>query len=247
MYRYIFSVILTIFIYNNVPLNCSAQNSKDKYVDLDLPSGTLWGVCNVGASSPYEYGSYYSWGETQEKRYYTYYASSKFINIIFKGNGELEDNPSVTKILKYHKGDSKTNLDAEDDIANLKLGDGWSIPTRTQMCELLDTRNCRWEPVIENGTKGFRVISKRDSSHYIFLPLAGFKMASDGKASIRQNCTTEGYYWTATLNHKNPEWADALYMRKTELRNDAGVFFIDSCYRANGLVVRPVYRIDKKK
>ena len=38
------------------------------YVDLDLPSGTLWATCNIGASSPEESGFYYSWGETYPKR-----------------------------------------------------------------------------------------------------------------------------------------------------------------------------------
>ena len=35
------------------------------YVDLGLPSGTLWAACNVGASKPSESGLYFAWGETQ--------------------------------------------------------------------------------------------------------------------------------------------------------------------------------------
>ena len=34
---------------------CEKKN-KHEYVDLGLPSGTLWATCNVGASSPEEYG-----------------------------------------------------------------------------------------------------------------------------------------------------------------------------------------------
>ena len=41
-----------------------------EYVDLGLPSGTLWATCNLGASSPEEYGDYYAWGETEQKDYY---------------------------------------------------------------------------------------------------------------------------------------------------------------------------------
>lgn len=35
------------------------------YIDLGLPSGTKWACCNVGASSPEEYGSYLTFDEAQ--------------------------------------------------------------------------------------------------------------------------------------------------------------------------------------
>ncbi len=41
-----------------------------EWVDLGLPSGTLWATCNVGASSPEEYGDYFAWGETEPKTTY---------------------------------------------------------------------------------------------------------------------------------------------------------------------------------
>ncbi len=43
------------------------QPDGHDYVDLGLPSGTLWATCNVGASSPEEYGDYFAWGETEPK------------------------------------------------------------------------------------------------------------------------------------------------------------------------------------
>lgn len=36
------------------------------YVDLGLPSGTLWATCNVGANKPEEYGVYYNFDDAQE-------------------------------------------------------------------------------------------------------------------------------------------------------------------------------------
>ena len=42
-------------------------NDEHEYVDLGLPSGTLWATCNVGASKPEEYGDYFAWGETKPK------------------------------------------------------------------------------------------------------------------------------------------------------------------------------------
>ena len=43
------------------------ENTIDghEYVDLGLPSGTLWASCNVGATKPEEYGLYFAWGETK--------------------------------------------------------------------------------------------------------------------------------------------------------------------------------------
>ncbi len=48
-----------------------AQDTHE-YVDLGLPSGTLWATCNVGANSPEEYGDYFAWGETQPKDVYNW-------------------------------------------------------------------------------------------------------------------------------------------------------------------------------
>lgn len=41
-------------------------SGNHEWVDLGLPSGTLWASCNVGASSPEEYGGYYTFDEAQE-------------------------------------------------------------------------------------------------------------------------------------------------------------------------------------
>ena len=43
-----------------VTLAVGAQTRE--YVDLRLPSGTLWATCNVGANAPEEYGDYFAWG-----------------------------------------------------------------------------------------------------------------------------------------------------------------------------------------
>lgn len=37
-----------------------------EYVDLGLPSGTLWATCNVGAKSDIDFGDYLSFEEAQE-------------------------------------------------------------------------------------------------------------------------------------------------------------------------------------
>lgn len=58
----------------------SANNANGhEYVDLGLPSGTLWAICNVGASKPEDYGNYYAWGETSTKSTYDW-STYKYAN-----------------------------------------------------------------------------------------------------------------------------------------------------------------------
>ena len=51
-------------------------SNSHKYVDLGL--SVKWATCNVGASSPEEYGDYFVWGETKTKDEYTEENSSTY-------------------------------------------------------------------------------------------------------------------------------------------------------------------------
>ena len=53
-------------------LEASGSFNGHDYVDLGLPSGTLWATCNIGAASPEEYGDYFAWGETEPKATYNW-------------------------------------------------------------------------------------------------------------------------------------------------------------------------------
>lgn len=84
-------------------------------IDLGLPSGLKWASCNVGASSPEEYGGYFAWGEIEEKSDYSW-DTYKWC----KGSSE-----SMTKYCtnsNYGTVDNKTILDPEDDVAHVKWG-----------------------------------------------------------------------------------------------------------------------------
>lgn len=122
-----------------------------EYVDLGLPSGIKWATCNIGASSPEEYGNYYSWGETTTKT-------------VYNGNNCTTSG----KIL----GDISGN--EEYDVARTQLGGEWRLPTDTEMIELLD--ECIWTWTTLNGKEGYLVTGP--NKNQIFLPAAGY-MASD--------------------------------------------------------------------
>ncbi len=121
------------------------------YVDLGLPSGLKWAICNVGASSPEDYGDYFAWGETSPKAEYT-----------------LEN--SIT----YDEQMSDISGNAQYDAATANWGGSWRMPTKEEMEELVN--HCEFEWTQVNGVYGSKVIGPNGSC--IFLPAAGDRYGS---------------------------------------------------------------------
>ena len=121
-------------------------------VDLGLPSGLKWATCNVGATSPENYGDYFAWGETSLKEEYT------------------EENS-----LTYGKDMSDIAGNTQYDAATANWGGTWRMPTNSEIKELID--NCTWTWTTQNGINGYKVTSKVNSN-YIFLPAAGYRYRS---------------------------------------------------------------------
>jgi hypothetical protein len=164
-------------------------------IDLGLPSGTKWASCNVGASSPEEYGGYYAWGETEEKEVYDW-STYKWMN------GGQSDWRQINKytFADGHTsacwysdgvfiGDGKTELLPEDDVATVEWGSGWQMPTREQMDELIN--NCSSEWTTLNGVNGRKLTGPNGNS--IFLPAAGCGYITSLIAG------SNGYYWSRSL------------------------------------------------
>ena len=161
-------------------------NTKD-WVDLGLPSGTLWATCNVGANTPEEYGKYFAWGETVSKDYYdwsTYKWCIGGIGTITKYS--TDDNSGYNGFVDF-----KTELDPEDDVAYVHWDSSWRMPSYEQQKELAE--QCTWTWTAQNGVNGCLVIGPNGNS--IFLPATGYrwKESLDGVGSI-------GTYWSRTLN-----------------------------------------------
>ena len=187
-------------------------------VDLGLPSGTKWADRNVGASSPEDYGGYYAWGETEEKAVYDW-STYKWC----KGS----DYTLTKYCTKSSCGtvDNKTVLDPEDDVAHVKWGGAWKMPTLDQVKELRD--NCSSELTTVNGVKGRKFTSKINGNS-IFLPAAGYRLDSD-----LGNAGSYGCYWSSTLDESNPGIAYDLYF-------GSGNAFWGRNDRRYGQSVRPV-------
>ena len=124
----------------------TTNNDLKEYVDLCLPSGTLWATCNVGASSPEEFGKYYAWGEITTKDTYT------------KENS-----------LTYGKKMNDISANPKFDAATANWGKDWRMPTLAEMRELY--YECTWVRRECNGVNGYKVVGPDGNS--IFLPAAG--------------------------------------------------------------------------
>ncbi len=142
-------------VYGELPVPTPAP--APEIVDLGL--SVKWADCNVGATSPENYGYYFSWAETQNKEDYSY-STYKF----YTGEG----------FSKYNGIDNKTELDLEDDAAYTAWGGNWRTPSEAEWVELMT--ECSWEWTTVNGVYGYRITSKKDGfkGNNIFLPATGF-------------------------------------------------------------------------
>lgn len=207
--------------------------SRD-YVDLDLPSGTLWATCNLGASCPEGYvDRYYAWGETAihpDKSY-------RWNNYKYS-NGDIVGDRWVG-ITKYCNDssyglngytDQLTELEAVDDVATAKWGEDWKTPTLEQAMEL--SSECTWTWTTLNNVEGYRVKSKK-SERSIFLPACGCRwsewLEGPGISGYHGGC-----YWTSTLYTNSP--TNAWYIHAYKDRGGE----ISHQARSYGFQIRPV-------
>ena len=192
-------------------LNSGVIKSKEtmEYVDLGLPSGIKWAKCDLGASSPERYGDEYSWGETWTKTSYEYY----YFTDIVEG-----------QYTKYDSRDKRYFLEKEDDVAYLRLGEGWRTPTWNEMQELID--NCTVTESTLNGWPGVMFVSKINNN-YIFF-------------GYRTKGLTKALRWTSAVVESNPTLAKCLSFERNYETNKIDVSRYDN-ERKRRIPVRPVY------
>ena len=134
-----------------------------EFVDLGLPSGNLWAKCNLGASSPEQYGDYYAWGETKPKQEYTY-----------PNHKWYKEGASSLGFTKYNNEDGKLTLEDEDDAVIQNLGKGWRTPSLADFRELTNQKLTTIKKTTLNGVAGYQITSKKNGKS-VFIPCAGFK------------------------------------------------------------------------
>ena len=155
------------------------QTKEIKYVAgnaIDLGLSVLWSDINLGATTPESFGEYFAWGETKPKEQYS------------KDNYMHYDH-SMNQYLDIGEDISGTKYDA----AHVNLGNGWRMPSNTELQELI--KNCEWEWVKSGNTLGYKITGK--NGNYIFLP-AGGRILYYTVSS--QNEWTE--YWSSSERQK---------------------------------------------
>lgn len=205
---------------------------------VDLGLSVYWAACNISeegfVSSPEDYGDYYAWGEIEP-----YYSS--FEPLAWK-EGKSGYNWSsyrwsdgtATTLTKYNTNssfgevDNKTVLEPEDDVAHVKLGGKWRLPTYEEYYEL--KTKCTWTWTINNGVSGNIVTGPNGNS--IFLPAAGI-WSEYGLNRYNVLNTPFGLLWSASLDAECPDYA--FYAATVEDYPD-----ISHRERYYGFTIRPV-------
>ena len=217
------------------------EGTDYQFVDLGLPSGTLWATCNIGATSPEKSGSFFAWGETKTKeRFHPDNYAWCIDGSLYKINKYNYDSDSDYR-------DGKLELDPEDDAANVIMGHGWQIPSERQFRELMNSRYCTSKWCKLNGTGGYLFTSVVEGyeGRSIFLPIVGYRDVDQLRSPKER-----GYYWCnslyekKTFNEKTREYvtsivtmeASTFCMEHLEVDNR----IIDSRTRYLGLPIRPV-------
>ena len=184
----------------NVELN-KITGDTNGYEWVDLGLSVKWATCNVGATKPEQYGDYFAWGETLPKRSYTEAGSATY----GKNMEDFTGNPLY-------------------DTASANWGDGWRMPTKSEIQELKN--KCSWEWVAVNGINGYRVTGPNGKS--IFLPAAGYC-----SGTLFGDVGSLGRYGCSTPYDGNDIGAYYLYF-------DNGNFDVYWSNRQYGRSVRPV-------
>lgn len=172
---------------------------------VDLGLSVKWANVNVGADSPEDYGGYFAWGETEEK-----------------------DEYSEGSYLYYNNGYQNIGSDisgTDYDVAHVRWGGTWRMPTITELKELSD--ECTWTWTTQNGVNGYKVTGPNGNS--IFLPAAGYRYGTSVDYA-----GSYGYYWSSSLDTNGSD--KALVLVFSSYGHYAGI----DDYRGNGKSVRPV-------
>lgn len=204
---------------------------------VDLGLSVHWATCNLCeegfVNSPEEFGDYYAWGETQ-----LYYSNLDPLiwrdgKTGFNWESYRWCNGSYTTLTKYNTStdygsvDEKTSLDSEDDVAHVKLGGNWRMPTDAEWTELRN--KCTWTWTTQNEINGYKVTSKQAGylDKWIFIPRAG---RWEGSNNFRESI---GSYMSSSLSDRpNAAW-------RVEF-SDTSVMRTKTSSRCYGGSVRPV-------
>ena len=192
-----------------------------KYVDLGLPSGTLWADRNVGAAAPEAIGGYYAWGETEEKSTYSW---DSYLCTL-QQCGTSSDPIRANYLIRERSGLWEGSISkSEFDVATKQWGSAWAMPTKEQVEELWN--NCTSKSVTIND-----------------VPCTEFT-GPNGNTIIFSGATGQGYKNNTSFQKTFPQfWTATIYWGNYGMK---AYYFttissmVMSDYRNYGMQVRPI-------
>ena len=170
-------------------INETNTHNGHGFVDLGLPSGTLWATCNVGATSPEQAGLYFAFGET------TGYSAEQ----VKKGERSFDS-------ASYTAPSVSDNLTLEQDAAHVNLGGNWRMPTKAECQELIDNCDASWTDDYNGTGVAGKVFTSTVNGKSVFLPAAGYCSNS----SVYY-VGSYGYYWSASWDSSSYAWYLVFY------------------------------------
>ena len=216
----------------------AAQADKENgydFVDLGLPSGTMWAKCNVGATVPEAAGDYFAWGEVETKSDYT--------SITYKyAAGSLEgeqDYDALAGVSKYNtsftmgKVDNRKVLEPEDDAAHVNMGGAWRMPTIEEWTELLTY--CTMKATKINEVMGYTFTAQNGNS--IFIPSVGLRYGEIQMFNGPIESMIFGFYWSSSLCTEDCSMAQYVHTGNAQSTTPLGF-----SYRFYGQSVRAVFK-----
>lgn len=178
-----------------------------RYVDLGLESGTLWSICDIGATTPLEPGNEFQWGGTSPKTQ----GSTVTAPFLTSSQAGVYWEHHISKYnfqSKYGNVDNKGTLEENNDTATKNYGAPWRMPTKKEFDEIVSSCSFQlW------GNR-YKVIGP--NGHYIYLYL---------NSDVQYD---SGGYWSSSLYTSDSVDAIRLSLRsnsvavKTQFRGYTG-------------------------
>ena len=194
--------------------NLCPDSNHPHMIDLGLPSGTKWSCCNVGADKPEDYGGYFSWGETEEKSNYSW---GSYIHCDGTEQACHDIGSDIAGTIY--------------DVAHVKWGNAWQMPTVDQHLELM--RTCEKELTYYKGVWGCKYTGS--NGNILFLPAAGSRnnYSVDDANSNEVGMGTTANYWASSAYPEKGQYAYYMWFNNSTITWAGG-------FRNDGYSVRPV-------
>lgn len=225
-----FSIQFNLNLYAQwIEYSFTGSDNNHDYVDLGLPSGTLWATKNIGANTIMDSGNPFAWGETEIKNEYN-------------SNNYKWFRPNSKFLIKYNIDessgivDNKINLDLEDDVAHIQWGGNWTLPTTVFVRELKE--NC----IVEQFDTYIKLTSKINNNYIYFTKIGTYThyLTSNKDSHYIQNYsfyvdssinTTTGYIYDKQFARpiiKQPKNCNIIYKDENTILNTISVPYGDN-------------------